>query len=202
MLFFDMSLFSRLTPLNLLLMLGLILYTQPGKNRAFYVFMITIMILGFVSEVIGTSTGMLFGQYSYGEVLGVKLFNVPLIIAVNWFLVIYCCAISIHMLLSGVVQRLADRLGTKPPALQFITIVFDGAVLATLFDWIIEPVAIRLGYWQWAGKIPLYNYISWFLVSGLMLWIFHISLFPKRNKFAVNLLMIQVMFFLLLSALL
>jgi hypothetical protein len=35
-----------------------------------------------------------------------------------------------------------------------------------MFDWIMEPVAIRLDYWTWAGgDIPMQNYFAWFVIA-------------------------------------
>ena len=74
------------------------------------------------------------------------------------------------------------------------------ALIATFFDWVMEPVAIKLGFWQWneGNESPLFNYVSWFMVSLSLLALFHFCPFPKKNKFAVHLLLIQTMFFLLL----
>jgi bisanhydrobacterioruberin hydratase len=82
--------------------------------------------------------------------------------------------------------------------LKAISVIVDGATLAVFIDWIMEPVAVQLGYWKWNGEIPIYNYICWFVVAIAMLAIFHFCKFNKQNKFAVHLLMIQVLFFLLL----
>ena len=73
-------------------------------------------------------------------------------------------------------------------------------MMAVLFDWVMEPVAVKLGYWKWLGNgdIPFYNYVSWFVISVGMLAIFHFCKFNKQNKFAVNLLLIQLLFFLIL----
>lgn len=39
-------------------------------------------------------------------------------------------------------------------------------LIATAFDWIMEPVAIGLDYWTWAGgDIPLQNYAAWFAIA-------------------------------------
>ena len=81
---------------------------------------------------------------------------------------------------------------------KVLSVILDGALLAVLFDWLMEPVAVKLGYWIWEGDIPFYNYFCWFVISSLLLWIFDKSRFEKRNKFAVHLLLIQSMFFLLL----
>jgi putative membrane protein len=79
------------------------------------------------------------------------------------------------------------------------SIVIDGALLAVFFDWILEPVAVQLGYWSWAGNdIPLLNYASWMGVSMVILLFFYFFRFPRHNLFAIHLFMIQVMFFLLM----
>jgi len=104
------------------------------------------------------------------------------------------------MLLTRLSRRLSEEMGRPVKTIQRISIVVDGATLAVLFDYLMEPVAIKLGYWQWLdkGEIPLYNYICWFIISMILLYIFHRLTFGKQNKFAVNLLLIQAMFFLLL----
>ena len=83
--------------------------------------------------------------------------------------------------------------------LKSLSVIIDGATLAVFFDWLMEPVAVKLGYWQWInGEIPFFNYVSWFIISIILLSVFQHSKFSKHNKFAVNLLLIQLMFFLLL----
>ena len=35
-------------------------------------------------------------------------------------------------------------------------------------DFLIEPVAIELGFWQWhADKIPFENYVAWFILATI-----------------------------------
>jgi putative membrane protein len=79
-------------------------------------------------------------------------------------------------------------------------VIVDGACLAVFFDWLMEPVAVKLGFWIWKGDgaIPFYNYICWLMISLLLLSIFNFAGFRKENKFAVNLLLIQALFFLIL----
>ena len=61
---------------------------------------------------------------------------------------------------------------------------------AVIFDWFLEPLAIRLGFWKWDGEIPVYNYICWFVISLLLLALFHLCKFNKtkqiRSKFVTN----------------
>ncbi len=195
--FLGYDLIISFTWANLLLMFLLVLYTQK-INRAFLYFAGICFIAGMLAEWVGTQTGWLFGQYSYGKVLGPAVSGVPLVIGINWFLVMYCCGICIHTLLSRVVANMPEEEARPRPVVRAASIILDGALLAVGFDWLMEPVAVKLGYWQWAGDIPLSNYLSWFLVSILLLVVFQVSVFNKQNKFAVNLFLIQVMFFLVL----
>jgi putative membrane protein len=89
---------------------------------------------------------------------------------------------------------------TPRPFLKTMSVIVDGATLAVVFDWLMEPVAIHLGYWSWGGtgEIPIFNYACWFIFSMLFLLVFHFCSFDKQNKFALHLLLIQIMFFSLL----
>ena len=192
--------FASLSVYNLLLMFLLILYTQQKLNLAFILFLLLCFTTGLIAEVIGVSTGYLFGNYHYGDTLGFKVRDVPLIIGINWFIVVYCCGITMHTFLNKLSQN-AEELQPRP-ALKAASVILDGALLAVLFDWLIEPVAVKLGYWTWVGEIPWLNYWCWFMISALLLIIFYKAGFPKHNKFAIHLLLIQAMFFLLLRTLL
>ena len=199
-LFIKIDFFVQSTVINLLLMFALLVWTQKEKNTSFLFFFTSVFLLGIGAEMIGVNTAALFGKYHYGNVLGLKIMNVPIIIGINWFVIIYCCGISIHTLLMKAINLMATDTAKKPMRLKAVSVIVDGATLAIFFDWVMEPVAVKLGYWQWGegGDVPGFNYFSWFIVSILLLAIFQFSKFDKQNKFAVNLLLIQLMFFLLL----
>ena len=199
--FYNKDFFVQTTPLNLLLMFGLLLYTQAKINWQLVFFFCICFVVGIWVEIIGTSTGMLFGNYSYSKVLGPSFKNVPLIIGINWCIIIYCCGITVHTIfrrLSAKVQAVTGS--ATSPVFQIFSTVTDAAMLAVLFDWILEPAAIKLGYWQWLddGEVPAYNYMCWFIISAFLLLIFSILKIEKQNKFAIHLLMIMAMFFMLI----
>ncbi|GAB2829337.1 carotenoid biosynthesis protein [Ferruginibacter profundus] len=196
--FFKDSFILQATPVNLLLMFGLLIWTQAEKNTSFWIFVLITAAIGITVEVVGVNTKLLFGDYIYGSVLGPKIKNVPLIIGINWFITIYCCGVSVHTLLVKAIDKVSAETSTPPMALKAVSVIVDGATLAVFFDWLMEPVAVQLGYWKWAAEIPFYNYLCWFMVAVILLAVFHFLKFNKQNKFAVHLLMIQVMFFLLL----
>ncbi len=192
--------FIQNTPLNLAIMAILLLLTQRQKNRAFFLFVLIAYLVGFAVELIGVNSGLLFGQYQYGEVLGIQHHGVPLLIGVNWFITIYCTGVISNKLYSWSNRKLAVANAQVAPAVQFLSFIVDGALLATLFDFIIEPVAVKLRFWQWLGdgSIPFYNYVCWFLISALLLTVFRWLPFDKNNRLAVHLFIVQVLFFLLL----
>jgi putative membrane protein len=199
-LFWNKDFFIQSTPINLLLMFVLLVWTHEERNKYFLLFAVTTFVVGFAAEVIGVNTGLLFGDYAYGKVLGVKWLQVPLLIGLNWFIILYCSGISTHTLLMKTINAISAQNHQPPMALKALSVIIDGVMLAVVFDWLMEPVAVKLGFWHWNGdgSIPLYNYTCWFVISAALLTLFHLCPFSKQNKFAVNLLLIQVMFFLLL----
>lgn len=201
--YFKSKLFINLTPLNLLISFLLLLWTQEKINIYFLIFLFLCFSVGSIVEWVGIHTNKLFGQYSYGEALGPKWKGVPWMIGINWFITIYCIGIALNRLHHYLASRRAGATPAFGKPLTLFSIVIDGAMLAVFFDWIIEPVAVRFGFWTWEnGVVPIFNYVCWFGISALILFIFQLFRFSKHNLFAVHLLLIQIMFFLLLRTLL
>lgn len=199
---FKSPLFISLTPLNLLVSAALIFYTQEAINRGFLAFCGIAFLVGFGAEWIGIHTGILFGDYTYGTLLGPKWQGVPWLIGLQWMVVVYCAGISMAMLQKWILPPQPDDEKPSSNGLLGASVVIDGALLAVFFDWILEPVAISLGFWSWKNnEIPFLNYGSWWLVSAFILLFFQAFRFSKHNLFAVHLLMMQTMFFLLLRSL-
>ncbi len=197
--FFKSPLFISLTPLNLLVCAALIFWTQEKISPGCLVFCVMAYAIGFGSEWIGVNTGKLFGNYSYGKVLGKVWQGVPFIIGIQWMVVIYCTGTGIAMMHDRLLKGQEDAIEQFPKFWLAASMIADSALLAMFFDWIIEPVAVKLGYWSWEdGEIPWFNYATWWGVSAVIMVFFHFLPFRKHNLFAVHLLMIQVMFFLLL----
>jgi putative membrane protein len=191
--------FIQNTPLNLCLMAVLLFWNQPQKNGSFLAFAAIAFLAGMGTEMIGVNTSHLFGEYKYGTVMGTQLNGVPWLIGINWFVVVFCSG-AIMVKTQAWFKRKFEQDGRGlPPALATLSIIIDGALLATFFDWIMEPVAMKLGFWQWKNsEVPLYNYTCWFLISAVLLAIFRWLSFDKQNHFAVHLFIIQALFFLAL----
>jgi len=172
------DLFASLTPINLLVSFGVLLLNHHQIGKKWLLFLGSVFIAGYTIEVIGVNTGYPFGDYTYGENLGLKIFNTPLMIGLNWAMLIYCSS-SIAIL------------HYKP----FI----QAAVAATfmlLYDLNLEPSAIELGLWSWAEvSIPIQNYVSWFVVAYVMHYFLYRFLGKPQNKIAKPLYLIQMIFF-------
>jgi bisanhydrobacterioruberin hydratase len=195
------SFFKNSTPIHLLVCTLLIMYTHRKPNLPFFSFAIFAFGLGMIVEILGVNTGIFFGDYAYGQVMGPMFKGVPFTIGLNWFVVLYMCAV-----LFGSFQRMSLRkmaqLGMPEPNKIYLIFSFitNVAGLAVLFDWILEPAAIKLGFWQWKpnNEIPLYNYMCWAIFSLPIAAIAKYTQIELINKFAIHLLMIQTLFFLIL----
>jgi len=175
-----LHLMKILTPYTLLLTGGVVFYFLIYNNgRKFLYWYLITYSLTLLLEIVGVKTGLIFGEYSYGEILGLKVFDTPLIIGMNWvFVVAGAYALS---------SRIFKSSG--------ISILFTG-LLGVAFDVILEPVAIKLGYWEWSeGYIPFQNFVAWFLLSALFGLIAHKFELKFKSDLAVNYFLIQAVFF-------
>lgn len=179
--------FILLTPINLLLSVGIVLAFHTNQYPNIQIFLIITYLYGFSAELYGVQTGLLFGEYTYGRVLGPKIGGTPLVIGVNWVLLSYSIGVTMNHLF---------------PKGHWLPKGFLAAILMVSLDILIEPVAIQQGFWSWKeGKPPLQNYLGWFLVSLPLLCIFTKTQGAVRNKVAVALFILQILFFAILNVL-
>jgi putative membrane protein len=176
--------FQMLTPFGMLAAAVILLYFHEPKNLKSWIIFAGIALFGFVVELIGVNTQLLFGLYKYGGSLGLKFFNTPLIIGLNWLVLVYC--------ISAVAKSVRDT--------WYFPLI--GAFTMVAFDFVMEPVAVSTDMWSWAfDSIPHKNYIDWFLVSGFLFLMIRILKVEINNRIAGVLLLMQFVFFLALNLL-
>lgn len=179
--------FPRLTPINLTLSLGMALLFHPNWSLKFTAWCLTTLVVGFFIEVLGVSTGQIFGPYQYGETLGFKYLDTPLSISVNWLLTAYSTAALVSLATAETFNWLYKSL--------------LAAALMVSLDSFIEPMAHKLGMWSWQnGVIPFQNYVGWFLTALPLQMLFFFFIKSAKNKVAVAVLLLQFAFFLILNA--
>jgi putative membrane protein len=163
------SLFVDMVPFHLLLMLVFVAGSHRPANGKFFLFVGIIFLAGFIIELIGVKSEWIFGKYTYGPALGTQLWDIPLCIGINWFLLIYS---------TGVFMKISR-------VRNMLTRVFTGAM--------------RLNYWHWANDtIPYRNYLGWFFVSAILLFLFEKFQFKKQSMVAPVFLITQFVFFFIL----
>ncbi len=144
------SLMIRLTPFVIALFgIWTFIIAALSSDRRLLAWSAGVYAVTFVLEAAGVKTGLIFGTYSYGETLGFKLFDVPLVIGFNWMIIILG------------LSELSRRISRTPLLSALIA-----AAAAVIFDAVLEPVAMALDYWSWeGGAVPIHNYAAWFIIS-------------------------------------
>ena len=177
--------FILLTPFNLFLSLFIVLRFHENRDRRFWIYAAIATAVGFIIEVIGINTGLIFGHYQYDIALGPKVWGTPPMIGINWLLTSYLCGIVVHYL--------APRASVWGKALL-------GGAAMTAFDVLVEPVAMRYQFWSWENDtVPLQNYAAWFVVGSLVQFAFFRLGVAQRNGMALVLLACQLAFFIILN---
>lgn len=136
--------------------LVLVPFAWQSDLRTLTAWFVPVLLLTFGLEVLGVATGAVFGPYHYSEVLGSLWAGVPPVIGWNWALVVL-----------GVATALRSGLPRVPAWGRVVAV----GVLCVVFDLLLEPVAIALGYWVWhGGDVPLQNYLAWGLIAAAGAW--------------------------------
>lgn len=175
--------FARLVPLHLLFCLAVWLVNQPRWNVALTSWFLSCGVLGFGAEVLGVRTALLFGSYSYGPTLGPKLWDVPVMMAVNWSL--------LTAIVADVSAEVREARGWGP-----IRGALLGSLMLVAIDGFLEPFAVRYDLWQWtAGAVPIQNYVGWGGISFALLLPAHALRFRPNNPLSAWLLLLLGAFF-------
>lgn len=176
--------FVLLTPFNLIVSISLLIWTHDKWSKKMTFIAILSFLVGFFAEMIGTNTGLIFGNYQYGKTLGFQLGHVPLIIGVNWFMLVYATA--------AVINQFFEKQNWFVKAIS-------SALLMVGLDIFIEPVAMKYDFWNWEnGIIPIQNFIGWFFIALFLLSITHYYTLIK-SKTAIVLFIAQLLFFITLN---
>ena len=152
--FFESTFFLRTSSVSILIPLFLFCYRSNLTNKDTLLFAL-VFFIGYTAEFLGVNYQILFGDYGYGRSLGVKLFDVSLIIGCNW------------LLLALISQALIKKIVVN----RWLVIIFS-SLLMVLIDLYIEPVAPLLDFWEFKENIvPFSNYRDWFMVALIIQFI-------------------------------
>lgn len=144
--------------------------------RNWFAFMVPAIGISLSSELLGTSTGFPFGNYSYLSGLGYKISSlVPFTIPLSWFYL----GLSSYLLARAGLGRLWPKFGLFPQ----LAAVALGALLLTSWDFVLDPAmsqtAMPFWYWHQPGAffgMPYQNFVGWmstgavFMTVAAILW--------------------------------
>lgn len=172
----------QLTPFTLLLTGVFVLFYSFRHNKSVFAFVALTWAITFLIEVLGVKTGAVFGEYRYGSTLGLQIMDVPLIIGLNWVILIMASC-------DFIIQH-EKRI--------FIGSFFAGIMTVSL-DLFIEPVAIRLDYWHWSsGMPPLKNYAAWFIITFIIALVYQKMKYRSQSAILKHYFLVQLIFFMII----
>lgn len=172
-------LFIVLTPYTLLLTaLSAFIHHKDWSLKSISI-LLFIFAASILLEAIGVASGKLFGIYNYSTEMGIAVRDVPLIIGVNWVILVYAS----NAIVSKYSGNSLFRIST-------------GSVLMVLYDIVLEKVAPVMNMWEFEnGSPPIRNYVMWFLMAILFQTIFVLFRVDSDNKPARALFIAQVVLF-------
>jgi uncharacterized membrane protein len=149
----------------------LILWQAWGPAKTLGV-SISVFILGWAAEALGSQTGFPFGTYSYTDALQPQILQVPIAVPLGWLMMLPPSW--------AVAQVLAQRIDSRWQTPAFITL---SALAMTAWDFFLDPQMVAWGLWKWTEPggyfgIPWSNYLGWLLVSALITAIIRPSNLP------------------------
>jgi len=171
--------FLRLTPINLSMYIILILWNIDDFSKKVLVAFFLPFFIGFITEYLGVNYGLIFGSYTYGDNLGLKLGGVPFMICVNWaVLTIITADLSSIFHKNIVVQSLL------------------GGFIMMLLDIMIEVSAPRFDFWEFENSIiPLKNYIAWFVIGSIAHYLYRLINIKTNKKLSIHIFVAITIFF-------
>lgn len=172
-----------LTPFVLLVFGLAVLLHTTGRDHRLLIWCLAAYLFTFAVEALGVHSGSIFGEYYYGDTLGLKLLGVPLVIGFNWVIVVL-----------GAIT-LARKISRKPLLSALLAASFTA-----IFDIPLEIVAVNLNYWQWTGGfVPFQNYLAWFVVAFIVALSFNYLKLEAKGKVIIHYFFIQFFFFILID---
>lgn len=126
-----------------------------GWKRAALV-LLSLSAFAYGIETIGLKTGFPYGSFTYGDMLGAKLFETtPWTVPFGWVPLLLASWVTVWRWLRPVELRVCGTL----------------AALIAL-DLILDPIAVTLGFWKYANPgiwfdVPFTNFLGW-IFSGFI----------------------------------
>jgi len=126
-----------------------------GKWNGFQIILL-MCIFALVLENIAVSTGVPYGKFEYRSFIGQSIGLVPWTVGFAWTPILF-----------GAISLTRSYLRSS----SCIMSIVSTAVIMTLFDLVLDPGAVSLGFWVWEHSVGFYgvpwtNFFGWLLSSA------------------------------------
>lgn len=171
--------FLKLTPINLSMYVILIIWCAKHIRNTFLLAFFIPFVIGFITEYLGVNYGLIFGSYSYGDNLGLKLAGVPLMICVNW------------AVLTIITADISSILHKNIFAQSLL-----GGFIMMLLDLMIEVSAPRFDFWAFENSvIPIKNYVAWFIIGSIAHYLYRQVNTNTNKRVSIHIFVAITIFF-------
>jgi uncharacterized membrane protein len=158
-----------------------------GRRPALW-FAIVGIVLGWFAEQMGSSRGWFFGRYTYTDVLGLRVGDVPFIVPLMWFGLPFVCMVLANLILW---RRPVDHAAAGWGRVA-LTALF-AAMLITAFDLGADPYFVYvLKAWimekpggGWFGE-TLQGFVGWMVVCFAVVLLFRIAAPAQRTALSAT----------------
>lgn len=142
--------------------------------RGILTFFALCFVVGSIVENIGVLTGFPFGHYYFTEVMGPKLFLVPIFLGLAYLGMGYLSWTLARVILGGVDNALTGS--------RVVTLPLIAAFVMVAWDFCLDPVwatIIHAWIWQQGGAyfgVPVSNFLGWYLNVFILYQLFALYL--------------------------
>lgn len=128
------------------------LFKTLGRTTALII-IISMSIFALVLENFAIVTGFPYGHFQYGSLIGARIGEVPWTVGFAWTPILFgAYALS----------------NTLFPKAGYLAKSLITATLMTLFDLVLDPGSVALGFWHWQNPVGFYG-VPWSNFAGWML---------------------------------
>jgi len=130
-------------------------------TRGIVTFLAICLVIGNIFENLGIRTGFPFGHYYFTDLMGPKLFGVPILLGLAYLGMAYLSWIVAHLILRNVRSPLAGS--------HDVTLPLVAGFIMVAWDFSQDPVwstFMHLWIWQQGGAyfgVPVSNFLGWYL---------------------------------------
>ncbi len=151
-----------LPPLAFAIVHGAMIYRARGIS----LFVLLCLVIGNIFENLGVRTGFPFGHYYFTDVMGPKLFQIPILLGLA-----YCGVGYLAWTLAGIL------LAAPAEPVAGVRVLFRPLVAAavmTAWDLAMDPIWANLVHaWVWVNGgayfgVPVSNFFGWYLTNYLI----------------------------------